>query len=96
MSNITNIAEKLKNAPKGTELYSPIFGECTLKSVSEAYIEVEMVQFNNIMYSFNIYGQKYNNGECLLFPSKEVRDWSNFSIKKEEKYDFKPFDKVIV
>lgn len=30
----------------------------------------------------------------FTFPSKEIRDWDNFSLKKE--YKFKPFDKVVV
>ena len=38
------------------------------------------------------------NGECILFPSKEQRDWSKFKPKKP-KFDPKtlqPFDKVLV
>ena len=38
------------------------------------------------------------NGECVLFPSKEQRDWSKFRIKKS-KFDpktFQPFDKVLI
>ena len=38
------------------------------------------------------------NGECVLFPSKEQRDWSKFNVKKP-KFDPKtlqPFDKVLV
>lgn len=38
-----NIAEILKNAPKGTKLYSPLFGEVKLQSVSDAMIEVRVV-----------------------------------------------------
>ena len=36
--------------------------------------------------------------ECLLFPSKDNRDWSKFKPKKE-RFDpktLKPFDKVLV
>lgn len=37
-----------------------------------------------------------SNGECILFPSKDQRDWSKFNI--EPKFDistFQPFDKVL-
>ena len=37
-----NIAEILKDAPKGTKLYSPLFGEGELKSVSDVIIEVRI------------------------------------------------------
>ena len=40
-------------------------------------------------------------GECILFPSKEQRDWSKFNAPwlKKERFDpktLKPFDKVLV
>ena len=37
-------------------------------------------------------------GECILFPSKDQRDWSKFKVPVE-KFDYstlKPFDKVLV
>ena len=47
---------------------------------------------------------KQFNGECIIFPSKEQRDWSRFSApwyknEEEKKFDPKtlqPFDKVLV
>ena len=44
---------------------------------------------------------RWHNGECLLFPSKDQRDWSKFTAPwyKKEKFDpktLKPFDKVLV
>ena len=38
---------------------------------------------------------EYINAECVLFPSKENRDWSTFKIPEKE-HQFKPFDKVLV
>lgn len=36
-------------------------------------------------------------GECMLFPSKEIRDWSTLKVpRKRKEYNFKPFDKVLV
>ena len=87
-----NIAEILKNVPKGTKLYSPIFGDVILNKVSKFNIEV-LDTANNIQRF--IYTGLYNiNGECMLFPSRENRYWNTF-----EKFNIntlKPFDKVLV
>lgn len=45
-----NIAEILKNAPKGTKLYSPLFGEVKLQSVSDAMIEVRVGEPTSTFY----------------------------------------------
>ena len=91
-----SIADKLKDAPEGFKLYSPIFGECTLLDIySSGNIEVVRTE-NTAIYTFNAYGQRTSTGECLLFPSKEQREWDNFSLKPKASYNFKPFDKVIV
>ena len=84
------VADYLKNTPKGTKLYSPICGECTLVTVSNNRIVV--MDHRNVCRSFDPYGLIDVNGECLLFPSKEVRDWNNYQVP----HDFKPFDKVVV
>ena len=86
------VADYLRNTPKGTKLYSPICGECTLMTVSNNRIVV--MDHRNVCRSFDPYGLIDVNGECLLFPSKEVRDWSNYQLPAP--YDFKPFDKVVV
>lgn len=79
MKEELNIAEILKDKPKGTKLYSPIFGEVKYDSVLLGDIKV--------LYSctdrhFYMDGKFCMNGECLLFPSKEMRDWSKFAWKK--------------
>lgn len=89
-----NIAEILKDCPKGTKLYSPAFGECTLNKVlkKDGIIQVDIDNGNSFDGYFNENGQLYSGiGECLLFPSKDNRNWKHF------KYcPFKPFDKVVV
>lgn len=95
--NIKTIADCLKNAPKGAKLYSPICGECTFNYIDEEEV-IHALYGDNFPITFTKYGQ-FNidefDGECLLFPSKEVRDWSNYKIPTPQ-YNFKPFDKVIV
>lgn len=72
-----NIAEILKNCPEGTKLYSPIFGETTLIYVNNNVIKCNTSDGCRIFYSEGKYSQE---GECVLFPSKEQRDWSKFQI----------------
>lgn len=87
MENL-NLVELLKYAPKGTKLYSPICGECKLVEVSERLIHVEHYEGDN-RYSESFYdkGTYYTDrGECLLFPSRENRDWSTFKVEKEPSF----------
>ena len=81
-----NIAEILKNAPEGTKLYSPVVGDVTFKGINSLYIEV--LDSDNIVREFYCDGRFYLNGECVLFPSKDNRDWNNFYICPFKKGDF--------
>lgn len=84
MEKKINVAEILKDKPKGTKLYSDICcGECVLNEVSENAIYVDMYNKERFWY-FSVYGTIYAfpNGGVLLYPSKEMRDWSKFSWKK--------------
>ncbi len=91
-----NIIDILKDVPKGTKLYTPLYGEVFFEKICENKVIRVISKSQQIGTYFNKYGQYHKAGECLLFPSKENRDWNNFSIEKEKEYDFKPFDKVIV
>ena len=74
-----NIAEILKNCPKGMKLYSPIFGEVEFGFVSpDGWIKcyVSSIQLG-MFYPDGTYSK---NGEVMLFPSKEQRDWNKFQI----------------
>lgn len=79
MKEELNIAEILKDKPKGTKLYSPIFGEVKYDSVLLGDIKV---LYSSTDRHFYMDGKFCMNGECLLFPSKEMRDWSKFAWKK--------------
>ena len=71
-----NIAEILKDCPKGTKLYSPLCGECKYIRVENNLIKVE--DCDEYIHAFFSDGLRYRNGECLLFPSKDQKDWSTF------------------
>ena len=74
-----NIAKILKDCPKGTLLYATVHGEVKLSRIisSGNYpIEVELDSGADL---FTEDGRMYpNKGECVLFPSKDQRDWSKF------------------
>lgn len=92
-----NIVEKLRNCPQGTKLYSPIFGDCFFDYIGSKDSTYQInVTVKERIVSFLADGRYLSgyNGECMLFPSKDNRNWSTFKIQKE--YEFKPFDKVLV
>lgn len=74
-----SLIEILKNCPKGMKLYSPIYGEVELKEVSE-YIGIIGCKSGNVSIYFYSDGTYSKGGECMLFPSKEQRDWDDFMI----------------
>lgn len=76
-----NIAEILKNKPQGTKLYTPIWGYVTFDHIGDD--ETIYVLFNTYDECVFYNDGKYSTeGECMLFPSKEMRDWSKFSWKR--------------
>lgn len=78
-SSAMNLIEILKDVPKGTKLYSPIFGDVIFEKIRQDYIVVKTI---NIIREFYSDGRYYTNGECMLFPSKDNRDWSNYKLFK--------------
>ena len=100
MNENLNLVEILKDCPEGTKLYSPVFGEVEFESINDIIGPIVVTTNTGNAECFTADGKMrtYYNGECLLFPSKEQRDWSKFKIKKP-KFDpktLKPFDKVLV
>lgn len=82
MEQKLNIAEILKNKPQGIKLYSPIFGDCTLCYVKDESSDICVRRPYNEVNYFNFDGVYHTGGECLLFPSNEMRDWSKFAWQK--------------
>ena len=84
MEEKINVAEILKDKPQGTKLYSILSdGECFLNEASEDSIHID-IDNRKRFWCFSAYGSTHSfpNGCVLLFPSKEMRDWSKFSWKK--------------
>ena len=81
MENNINIAEILKDCPKGMKLYSPLFGEVTFEELNPAFsFPIKVIYNQKNCASFSKTGLYYvrEDAECLLFPSSVMRDWSKF------------------
>lgn len=78
-----NIANILKDKPSGTKLYADAFGELSLERVKVNEVNAIYTRTKEGMfYSFYNDGKYNKNGEPILVPSKEMRDWSKFAWKK--------------
>ena len=102
MNENIDLTKILKNCPKGWKLYSPILGEIDFSKIHDDVYAIITVQGCRTA-SFTKEGFYYADvdGECLLFPSKEQRDWSKFTAPwyKKGKFDpntLQPFNKVLV
>lgn len=82
MKKEINIAAILKDKPKGIRLYSPIFGECAFSFIQDVTDAICVTKHNGGREFFNTKGLYETLGECLLFPSKSMRDWSKVTWKK--------------
>lgn len=78
-----DIYEILKDMPDGTSLYTPMVGKVELTYVATNKEEGEAIwtENRNGEFSFDKNGRWMKGGEVLLFPSKEMRDWSRFFKK---------------
>ena len=104
MNEKIDLTKILKDCPKGTELYSLVHGEVEFQKIDIGFTYSILVKLKNeIIESFTPNGKLFYNydGECILFPSRDQRDWSKFTAPwyKKGKFDpktLKPFDKVLV
>ena len=101
MNEKLSLIDILKDCPKGTKLYSTMYGDVKFESIDEDKSHPIIVRIcKGHTECFSADGKIYSfyDGECTLFPSREQRDWSKFKPKKP-KFDPKtlqPFDKVVV
>nr|UVX48557.1 MAG: hypothetical protein [Bacteriophage sp.] len=87
METKINITTILKNKPKGTKLYSTVHGKCTFEAITD-----EIFKINFCTSKFGLtqsgecilikFGNMFDDGECVIFPSKEMQDWSKFQWEK--------------
>ena len=116
MNENLDLTKILEGCPKGTEFYHAGYGRVWFVRIStdSSYFNYPdypiLLSLCNDPYCPNIPLTKKGTistqyeGECLLFPSKDQRDWSKFvrfwdKPKKVDRFDpkvFQPFDKVLV
>ena len=104
MNENIDLTKILKNCPVGTKLYSPIYGEIYFEEMrSNGKYPIITITKSINAATFTKEGFYYadEDGECILFPSKEQRDWNKFTAPwyKNEKFDpktLKSFDRVLV
>ena len=94
MNENLNLVEILKYVQRGTMLWSPVFGDCTFINIDLTDIfypikcQITTTDRRTTYVGFTKDGRldiQYENGGCVLFPSKENMDWSTFRITKEHK-----------
>lgn len=87
MNENLNLVEILKDCPKGTKLYSSVFGVVELDHVDirDNYPIVIRLKYLDVRKCLTTEGKLFTEyeGECILFPSREERDWSKFNPKKD-------------
>ena len=108
MNENLDLTKILEGCPKGTKFYNSIYGEVRFERIVEnvSYPIILSIcddRCDTINVTKKGLHYKDNNGECVLFPSKDQRDWSKFEKfwdkPKVEKFDpktFQPFDKVLI
>lgn len=87
METKINITTILKDKPKGTKLYSMIHGKCSSEAVTDEIFKIHFCtsKFGLIQAgecTLIKFGNMFDDGECVVFPSKEMRDWSKFQWEK--------------
>ena len=103
MNENLDLTKILKYCPKGWKFYTSVWGEVEFIGFSSESVDFS---FNTIVGTIvdvhiNINRTYCGFGECIIFPSKEQRDWSKFTAPwyKTERFDpntLKPFDRVLV
>lgn len=85
MENKINIAEILRDCPKGIKLYSPLFGKCELGEISNdnkyPILITAQKAAGRVVESFKkdgSYFEGFEDTETMIFPSVEMRLWDKF------------------
>lgn len=81
MEEKINIAEILENKSQGTKLYSLTYGDCFYQEYTGDF-GIECQSQNGVQFNLDEYGKYCIDGECIIFPSKEMRDWEKFAWKR--------------
>lgn len=91
MKNL-NLCEILKGH-EGETFYSPCYGYITLKAINPYCYFSLFFNDNNSEYRFTKYGKisTSNDADCVLFPSKNQRDWNKWVEENKKTFDGRHF-----
>lgn len=105
MNENIDLTKILEGCPKGIDFYHTIYGTVLFNNIDlDSEYPIRFIVGKNQVNSVTKSGLAISDykGECILFPSKDQRDWSKFERfwdkSKVEKFDPKtlqPFDKVL-
>ena len=103
MNKNIDLTKILKDCPVGTDFWSDNYGKVQFLRISRSLEHPIMVRLTNgspAYYTKEGWCNVNFPASCLLWPSKDCRDWSKFTAPwyKKEKFDpntLKPFDKVL-
>ena len=106
MNENLDLTKILDGCPKGIDFYHTVYGTVLFNSIDlDSEYPIRFIVGKNQVNSVTKSGLAISDykGECILFPSKDQRDWSKFERfwdkPKVEKFNpktLKPFDKVLV
>ena len=96
MNENLNLVEILKDCPKGTKLYSILFGEVEFEGVHSGSHTIGYTTRTGRRFDITREGKMFEDydGECTLFPSKDQRDWSKFTAPWYKKDKIEPKFKI--
>ena len=109
MNENIDLTKILKDCPKGTRLYSPIFGVVIFERIADKseiypikakYYSTKYHRIDEVSFTKEGLFLNMTDTECILFCSRDQRDWSKFKAPwyKKERFDPKTlnsFDRII-
>lgn len=104
MNENIDLTKILKDCPEGTEFWSDNYGKVQFLCIDPYLrhpIRTRRTDGSSSSYTKEGWFRSDFPASCLLWPSKDCRDWSKFTAPwyKKEKFDPKtlhPYDKVLV
>lgn len=84
MNENINLCELLKGH-EGETFYSPLFGKGKFKEIDDSIYPIIIIDDDDSDWVFTKNGKfSYSkNAECLLFPSKDQRDWNKWAEEQK-------------
>lgn len=78
MNENIDLTKILERCPKGTKFYSPLFGHLIFCEIRLNILFTDEFDNTVAFYPNGTYYPSYKDAECMVFPSKEQRNWDKF------------------